>query len=881
MKTRILKITGLALLVLIAFVSAAPYLFKGKITSLIKAGMNRDLNAQVRFSEVNISFFRKFPKIEIRLENLQVTCIGEFQGDTLMTARQFNLTCDLRSFISGDSIQIHSVSVNEPRFHTLTNKEGHSNWNIVKPGAYTNDPADSSTRPFKMKIQGYAIHNGYVDYTDERKNIHVIVINLEHEGMGDFSSDLFTLKTKTTADLVQFEYKGAVPYRLEAKTSIDLAFRVDNKIHTYSFNSDQVVFNDMKLHTEGFFHWVNDSSYAMSIQYKTPSTKFRSILSMLPSVYQKDFASIESDGWINFNGFLKGKYDAKHFPAFHTNLYVQNGFFKYPDLPVPVEHINLALQLDNPDGMADHTTINIPGAHAEINHDSLDLHLLLKNLQSRPFIDFAFVGKLDLANISKLIKLESGTRLSGIINADIHAKGNLSETENHKKDIFQSSGSFDLRNFLYASKHLPDGIVLDDLSMSFNAKNVVINEMKGAYLATQIGVTGTLNNLFDFAVRNRPLQASLEVKADDFNLRDWLGAVPDNIDFNVNAEAGKLHYDNLDMQNISCKLVIKEQTVHLLQVKAKGLDGDINMDGTYSTLEGRENPEIAFSYDVKGLDIQKTFLAFNSIRRIVPVGKFIAGNIDAQMTMNGRLHEDMTTDLQTLSGEGHVLLIAGSMKDFGPLDKLSESLDISELKDVPLKNIKSDFSFKAGKVMVSPFFAQAGDIDMEITGGHGFDQSLDYNIKLKVPRNQLGSKGTVFVKNVVTQAADKGIPVQLRDAVNMNVKMGGTINNPDVKPDMDAVVDNAATDLKKEVNDFVNAKLDSAKQQLRSPSSSAKKQLIVQTAYKPKTNVKAKKVSGTAHKKAIHQKAKNKHTKTRKNYTTSLKKAKSIASNRK
>ena len=64
----------------------------------------------------------------------------------------------------------------------------------------------------------------------------------------------------------------------------------------------------------------------------------------------------------------------------------------------------------------------------------------------------------------------------------------------------------------------------------------------------------------------------------------------------------------------------------------------------------------------------------------------------------------------------------------------------------------------------------------------------------------------------------------------MDVKMIGTINSPDVKTDMDSVVDMAATDLKKEVNEFVNAKLDSAKQQLHHPSATTKKQLFVQAS---------------------------------------------------
>ncbi len=409
--------------------------------------------------------------------------------------------------------------------------------------------------------------------------------------------------------------------------------------------------------------------------------------------------------------------------------------------------------------------------------------------------------------------------------------------------------------------------------MTFNPKNVLIEELKGEYLSTHIDATGTINNLFDFALRDKPLNASIDLKADELDLREWISKfpnipaaatpqinapfeVPENIDFTINAEAGRLHYDNLDLQNVSGKLQISDQTVQFHNVKANGLDGDIVIDGTYSTLEQGANPEIALTYDVKGLDIQKTFLAFNTVQKIMPVARFMSGNLNAHMTLNGRLHDDMTPDLQTLQGEGNVLLPAASLKDFGPLDKLSQSLDIAELKEVPLKDVKADFSFKNGKVVVAPFPVQTNNMDLQISGSHGFDQSLDYDISLKVPRNQLGSKGSMFVKNVVVQAADKGIPVKLDDAVSMNVRMNGTLTSPEVKTDMDAVVDNAATDLKKEVNEFVNAKLDSAKQQLRNPPAAGKKQIFVQTGNKSKTNLKAKKKTSSANKTPVHSKTK-------------------------
>ncbi len=139
MKTKILKITGIILLVLVCFVWTAPYIFKGKITRLVKARINKDLRAHVNFSGVDISLFRQFPNIAIGLDNLQITCVGEFQGDTLVTAKRFDIACNIRSLISGDSIQVYSISINEPRFHGLVRKDGHANWNIIKPAIYPDE----------------------------------------------------------------------------------------------------------------------------------------------------------------------------------------------------------------------------------------------------------------------------------------------------------------------------------------------------------------------------------------------------------------------------------------------------------------------------------------------------------------------------------------------------------------------------------------------------------------------------------------------------------------------------------------------------------------------------------------------------------------------
>ena len=114
---KILKITGIVLLLLISFAFAAPFLFKGKILSMAKAKMNQNLEANADFKDVDISFFRQFPKVSVAIEGLQIVGRNEFASDTLISAKSIDVALNLMSVIKGSDYKIYAINVNEPRIH--------------------------------------------------------------------------------------------------------------------------------------------------------------------------------------------------------------------------------------------------------------------------------------------------------------------------------------------------------------------------------------------------------------------------------------------------------------------------------------------------------------------------------------------------------------------------------------------------------------------------------------------------------------------------------------------------------------------------------------------------------------------------------------------
>lgn len=184
---KVLKITGISLLVLIAVAFAIPILFKGKILTIVKSSINKNVNAKVDFKDLSLSLFRHFPKLSVALENISVTGVDEFAKDTLVSAEKIDASVNIMSVITGSEIKVAGVYLESPRIHALVHKNGKANWDITKPDTANNSVADTSSSSFKMQLQKYAIKNGYIYYNDESGNMSAEIAGLNHEGSGDFT----------------------------------------------------------------------------------------------------------------------------------------------------------------------------------------------------------------------------------------------------------------------------------------------------------------------------------------------------------------------------------------------------------------------------------------------------------------------------------------------------------------------------------------------------------------------------------------------------------------------------------------------------------------------------------------------------------------------
>jgi len=835
---KIIKISLVSLVVLIGLLVASTYIFRGKIISLIKSEINKNINAKVDFKEVDISFFRHFPKVSIGLDELQVTGAGVFAADTLLQAERLDATVDIMSFIRGKNMNIYSIYLQSPKINAIVTKEGLANWDIVKEEAGKTN-TNTESKPFNLQLKKYAISNGYVNYTDAQSDMSAVVENLNHSGSGDFTSDLFVLKTTTTADAVTYTY-GAIPFLSKVKTRVDTDIKIDNKTSTYSFDAMDMLLNELKIAGSGRLKSIANG-YDMDLKFKSASTDFKNILSLVPAIYKTEFDKVTATGNAGFDGFIKGVYSDSTMPGYHLVMTVKEGSFKYTDLPKAVEHINFNAVVDNADGQTDNTVVDITNGHLEIDKDPFDFRLLVKKPVSNMFVDAAAKGKLDLSQVANYIKLQKGTSIAGLMNADVNIRGNVKGIENQQYANFYAAGTIEVNKFNYTSPDYPTGVKINTVHTNFTPAKIDVSNLSGQYMNSNFSGGGQINNLLSYLLSDKPLRADLTLNADKVNLNDWMGvtadtvtsagnrsapfAVPANLDISLATKIDRLIYDKIDIQNLTGSLKVADEAVKLNNVSGNALDGTIKINGSYSTKESKAKPVIAMGYDVAGVDIQKTFYAFNTAQKLMPIGKFLAGKLTSVLSANGKLGDNMSVDMNTISGNGTLFLIEGFLSKFAPLDKIASTLNVKELEQLSMKDVKTFFEFSNGKLLVKPFTVKVKNIEMEIGGLQGFDESINYAINLKLPRALMGTQGNQLVNNLVTAVNSKGVPLSVGDMVNLKLGLAGTIRNPTIKVDLKQSGEKLADQLQQQVKDFAQAKIDSAKNAAKDTLNSVKKQL--------------------------------------------------------
>ena len=813
---KILLIIGalIALILLSAFL--LPYLYKDKIVALVKEEINKSVNATVNFGNYDLTLLSSFPRLTLELEDVRVTGVDKFKGDTLTSIKGLEVAVELMTVVRGGQIDINRVRLRDPLINLIVLKDGSANWDIVNPDT-TTAVSTGETTGFKAALEEFIIENGRIRYDDESLGMKTAMDGFAVKADGDFTQDFFVLNTTLSATEADFWY-GGVKYVNRAGVALKAGLDMDMPAMKFTFRENELKLNELILGLDGFVAMPQDD-ISMDLKMEARQNDFRHFLSMAPGVYREGFKDLKSTGTLGLKATVKGVYGEKSMPGFSLKLKVDNGSFRYPSLPAGVSNVYVDLQVDNPDGVPDKTVIDLKKLHAELGGQPFDLRLRVRTPVSDAEFDGMAKGTINLGKIKEFIPLEKGTSLTGILKSDLNMKGRMSAIEKKQYEEMNMSGALSLEDFNYSGTDFRQGIRLEKCSLTFNPRNITLNLLEAHTGKSDFKASGTLDNLPAYIFRNEELSGNLALRSnridlDELNSTDTVSGsaadttpvslveVPKGVSFIIDATIGRVDFDKKLLENISGRIIIKDEQVEMRELRLNTLGGEVSLNGKYGT-KVRKKADLEMDLNVKELDIRQTVKSFATAGKLAPIAERANGKLSSTFRMSTVLNEMMEPELPTLSGYGRLSTSNVTVTQFEPLSRIGEKLKIDQLKDIDVSNVNISFSFENGRVNAQPFQVNLAGIPTTVQGSSGFDQSIDYKLAMDIPTSRLPAAATGVINQLITAANSKGGNFSMSEKVRINIGVGGTVKNPAI-----------TTDLKETGGKAVNRLKDQAKEEM-------------------------------------------------------------------
>jgi hypothetical protein len=825
MKKAIISI-AIVIVLLVGALLAIPIFFKKNLLEVAKNTLNNQLNAKVEFGDIKLSLFRNFPQATLEFEDVTVKGKGEFQNDTLLSVAYVSTKMDLSSLFRKSERSIEEIILEKPQLKLIVSKSGKANWDVAPEQQATSKMSESTgsgSDEFQLQLANIEIRNADLIYDDKLAQMIVELTDVNFDISGNMYGNSTQLKTKGKAKDFSFKY-GDVSYISNTSLDISTLLDVDFERMKFTIAENELFVNRLPLELSGSFEMPTDTTF-VDLQLKTKESDFENFLALVPPVYEPYLKDIKTSGSATISGNISGFYFDENYPKFTFKVQIADGRFQYADMPEDINHIQANVLLAKPQGDLDLIVITVNEAHAEIKNNPVDLSLKVKTPVSDPYFDGVLVGKINLNHLKDALPLDS-VNLSGIIDANLFAKGKYSDIEAEAYDKIKSDGVVLLNNFRYESPDFTQPIIVSDGKLDFSPESIDLRKFNVIVGQSNFQLFGKVSNYMNYFLKDGLLTGNLQLNSSQINLNELLrlqvisesgrvvtpvaktsgsGAevddevlafdIPANIDISFNSNIQNAVFDKLLISNIKGSIRAVDEKLLLNNLNMNMLDGELKMNGSYKN-SAQNQPMFDFNFDIVSVDIPSMYNTVSGVKSIMPAAGNSTGKLSSQLGMKGRLSPQLKLIPSSANGTGTLSTKDLEIKDSPVFNQLGGILKKEKLKEVGIDDFIAHFTVENGNLILKPFTTKVIGQETKVEGSLNAESLLNMRMDFNVEREMFGPD----IQNVLAIIPGNKKITKLP----AGVVISGLVGDPKVSMDLSAtkkaVADATKDDIKKSLD---------------------------------------------------------------------------------
>ncbi|NNF34341.1 MAG: hypothetical protein HKN68_09545 [Saprospiraceae bacterium] len=580
---KILKFLGILLLGFILALAVMPLVFEEEIKEGIQQAINEEVNARVEFSDIGLSFFRSFPDASIKIDELSVIGINEFEGDTLAFSETIDFTVSIPSIIKKSTpLLIKGFSIDKAILDMKVDNNLNNNYLIFKEG--------NESSEYTVELEKYSVTESNLKYNNEFNNIALYINDINHTGSGRFTESLFDLNTKTTTPDLTVTSSG-IPMLKNARVSADAIIEVAMQENKYTFRENEIILNALPFNMDGVIQ-LQDGGTEMNLDFLAPDADFKEIFSLIPYAYSQDYrdAQITGEGAIeaSITGLLAD--DESSMPSVSIKLDVMNGSVKYPLLSTTIQEITTSASIKASGVNYENLEMDIPSFSMKARDSKLSGRLSVTGPISNQSIDMGLMADVNLQTWKDAFPMEETSDFKGTVTSDFTLKGTMNDIrkKNWKDVIFD--GYFNGENIVIESTDIPT-IAIKKLSSNADPKLLEVGIEELIFQGSDFNIDASLDYPLNY-LSGTTLKGAATIKSNKVNSEDFMSSsgassqdpsfIIPSLNMDVNWYAQQVLSPSYNINNIILEGSIEDDLINVKRFQAFISDQQVNATGSFS-----------------------------------------------------------------------------------------------------------------------------------------------------------------------------------------------------------------------------------------------------------------------------------------------------------
>lgn len=792
----------------------AVYALSDKIQEAVLKEVNEQLAVEGAFKKLEVTFWKSFPKIGIKLNRLTLKESENLLDTFLFEADEFYLQFGLIDALFG-KYELDKIKAVNPHLRLAIDGDK-QNFDLFK-----NNSTDSiNDDNIKIDLKSIVLENAHIEYHDLKEKTKIVYDFEKFKAKGEIESEKIDFGIEAKGEGKSFVVSGdTLP--ISKQTGLNVQLRYEPEFEKLSFENGTLEIEKTVLELNGFLVFADKNS--MDIKVESKGNRIDKITGLLPKKIGDELNSFKSEGEFSFKAQIAGDFGQNKMPQINALVKISNGKLFPKSGQKPMENINLNANL-----MFSKTKeyVQVPVFSFKLGEHNFKGNFDLNGFDD-PFVQGNFLGSIQLENIDELFDFEN-IELSGLLNCDFNLEGRISELSSGKKikekGIF---GKMSWQNLSFQSSlNGLDKWMLSESNADWQMRGnqILTSNMVGKLNQSDFNLKLSLDMFLPYLFGNTKAEVfadlmlnRLEIPSEYFEtekesidtITDLHALFPENISLDLKFKLGEFISNKIQLAQLSGELFASETKIDIPTISGNTAEGSFS--GAL-LLRKRLDENLFTSIDLVGkdLNINKIFTMFDNFGQEEITDKNLEGRLDISTQMVLIVSRNGLVEKQNMYAFTDLSIKNGVLKNYEAMKEMSDYAEVSELENVRFSSLTNTFEIRDGEINFPYMDIGNNVMNLKIKGKHNFDNYMDYTIRVNLS-DALAAKYKIRSKKKAEdfeELGEKGIALYIRMtgyADNLQFKFEKVGGRPVLVPEtVSQEVKNAREDFKQTIKQEFN-----------------------------------------------------------------------------